>query len=65
MDVNGSDTNVNEEEYKIQLIQEVVELQNTLDDLAQRVDSVKEQNSKLKSENQVRNDLRLKSCFIS
>ena len=27
--------------------------QNTLDDLSQRVDSVKEQNSKLKSENQV------------
>ncbi|KAL5247419.1 hypothetical protein ACHWQZ_G019332 [Mnemiopsis leidyi] len=53
MDENGTDTNVNEEEYKRQLIQEVVELQNTLDDLAQRVDSVKEQNSKLKSENQV------------
>lgn len=43
----------NEEEQKKQLIQEVLELQNTLDDLAQRVDSVKEQNSKLKSENQV------------
>ena len=53
MDENGIDNNVNEEEYKRQLIQEVVELQNTLDDLAQRVDSVKEQNSKLKSENQV------------
>ena len=53
MDENGTDNSVNEEEYKRQLIQEVVELQNTLDDLAQRVDSVKEQNSKLKSENQV------------
>jgi len=53
MDENGADNAVNEEEYKRQLIQEVVELQNTLDDLAQRVDSVKEQNSKLKSENQV------------
>ena len=31
----------------------VLELQNTLDDLSQRVDSVKEENLKLKSENQV------------
>lgn len=45
--------NHTEEEHKRQLIQEVLGLQNTLDDLAQRVDSVKEQNSKLKSENQV------------
>lgn len=31
----------------------VLELQNTLDDLSQRVDSVKEENLKLRSENQV------------
>ena len=31
----------------------MLELQNTLDDLSQRVDSVKEENLKLKSENQV------------
>lgn len=42
-----------EEEQKRAMIQQVLELQNTLDDLSQRVDSVKEQNSKLKSENQV------------
>ncbi|XP_017848782.1 short coiled-coil protein [Drosophila busckii] len=35
------------------LITQVLELQNTLDDLSQRVDSVKEENLKLRSENQV------------
>ena len=30
-----------------------MELQNTLDDLSQRVDSVKEENLKLRAENQV------------
>ncbi|XP_014669118.1 PREDICTED: short coiled-coil protein-like isoform X2 [Priapulus caudatus] len=40
-------------EEKARLISQVMELQNTLDDLSQRVDSVKEENLKLKSENQV------------
>jgi len=40
-------------EEKARLVSQVLELQNTLDDLAQRVDSVKEGNLKLKSENQV------------
>ncbi|XP_023165639.1 short coiled-coil protein [Drosophila hydei] len=38
---------------KSRLITQVLELQNTLDDLSQRVDSVKEENLKLRSENQV------------
>lgn len=42
-----------EQEEKARLISQVLELQNTLDDLSQRVDSVKEENLKLKSENQV------------
>lgn len=42
-----------EEEEKARLISQVLELQNTLDDLSQRVDSVKEENLKLHSENQV------------
>ena len=37
----------------LDFIFQVLELQNTLDDLSQRVDSVKEENLKLKSENQV------------
>ncbi|ESN93138.1 hypothetical protein HELRODRAFT_89237 [Helobdella robusta] len=45
--------NVEEEEEKRRLIGQVLELQNTLDDLSQRVDSVKEENLKLKSENLV------------
>jgi len=40
-------------EEKARLITQVLELQNTLDDLSQRVDSVKEENLKLRSENQV------------
>lgn len=44
-----------EQEEKARLISQVLELQNTLDDLSQRVDSVKEENLKLKSENQVLN----------
>ncbi|XP_022670732.1 short coiled-coil protein-like isoform X2 [Varroa jacobsoni] len=40
-------------EEKSRLISQVLELQNTLDDLSQRVDSVKEENLKLKSENGV------------
>ncbi|ELU08117.1 hypothetical protein CAPTEDRAFT_90043, partial [Capitella teleta] len=47
------DLNPDEEEEKQRLINQVLELQNTLDDLSQRVDSVKEENLKLKSENQV------------
>jgi len=60
---NGSDTppadsldddlSSDDAEEKERLIQQVLELQNTLDDLSQRVDSVKEENLKLKSENQV------------
>ena len=38
-------------EEKGRLIQQVFQLQNTLDDLAQRVDAVKDENVKLKSEN--------------
>jgi small-conductance mechanosensitive channel len=47
------DINPDEEEEKRRLINQVLELQNTLDDLSQRVDTVKEENLKLKSENQV------------
>lgn len=50
-----SDDNDNPEETqeKARLIGQVLELQNTLEDLSQRVDSVKEENLKLKSENEV------------
>ncbi len=37
------------------LIAQILQLQNTLHDLSQRVNSVKEENSKLKAENQVLN----------
>ncbi|XP_033743320.1 short coiled-coil protein B-like [Pecten maximus] len=47
------DVNPDEEEEKQRLIAQVMELQNTLDDLSSRVDTVKEENLKLKSENQV------------
>uniref|UniRef100_T1IQD3 Short coiled-coil protein A n=1 Tax=Strigamia maritima TaxID=126957 RepID=T1IQD3_STRMM len=47
------DISPDEAEEKSRLISQVLELQNTLDDLSQRVDSVKEENLKLKSENQV------------
>ncbi|CAI4228813.1 unnamed protein product [Auanema sp. JU1783] len=40
-------------EEKARLIAQVLELQNTLDDLSQRVDSVKEESMKLRSENHV------------
>nr|CAG4642974.1 EOG090X0N2I [Evadne anonyx] len=50
---NSDDINLDEQEEKARLISQVMELQNTLDDLSQRVDSVKEENLKLKSENQV------------
>ena len=42
-----------EKEEKARLIAQVLELQNTLDDLSSRVDNVKEENVKLRSENQV------------
>ncbi|XP_018333136.1 short coiled-coil protein B [Agrilus planipennis] len=48
-----ADISPDEQEEKARLIAQVLELQNTLDDLSQRVDSVKEENLKLKSENQV------------
>ena len=38
---------------KEELIGRIIELQNTLHDLTQRVNSVKEENTKLKSENEV------------
>ncbi|XP_053560651.1 short coiled-coil protein-like [Bombina bombina] len=40
-------------EEKTWLINQVLELQHTLEDLSARVDAVKEKNLKLKSENQV------------
>ncbi len=44
-----------ESSEKDELIAQVLELQNTLHDLSQRVNSVKEENFKLKAENQVLN----------
>ncbi|KNC83911.1 hypothetical protein SARC_03870, partial [Sphaeroforma arctica JP610] len=49
---NKNDTQV-EDENKANLINQVLELQNTLDELSQRVTRVKDENAKLKSENQV------------
>ncbi|CAJ0941443.1 unnamed protein product, partial [Mesorhabditis belari] len=40
-------------EEKARIISQVLELQSTLDDLSQRVDSVKEESLRLRSENQV------------
>jgi len=42
-----------EQEEKARLIQQVLELQNTLEELSCRVDGVKEENLRLRSENQV------------
>eukprot|EP00124_Ichthyophonus_hoferi_P004917 Ihof_evm1s611 gene=Ihof_evmTU1s611 len=42
-----------EEKQKSVLINQVLELQNTLDELSQRVNRVKDENAKLKGENQV------------
>ncbi|KAL8621038.1 hypothetical protein ACOMHN_040563 [Nucella lapillus] len=47
------DSAVDDDEEKQRLISQVLELQNTLDDLSSRVDTVKVENLKLKSENQV------------
>ena len=43
----------NDEEDKEALITEILELQNTLHDLSQRVHSVKEENEQLQVDNQV------------
>ncbi|XP_021957985.1 short coiled-coil protein B isoform X2 [Folsomia candida] len=47
------DLSQDEQEEKASRIAQVLELQNTLDDLSQRVENVKEENLKLRSENQV------------
>ncbi|XP_075471051.1 short coiled-coil protein isoform X1 [Ascaphus truei] len=53
-DMNALDVeNQIELEEKTRLINQVLELQHTLEDLSARVDAVKEENLKLKSENQV------------
>ncbi|XP_052584784.1 short coiled-coil protein isoform X1 [Peromyscus californicus insignis] len=53
-DMDAVDTeNQVELEEKTRLINQVLELQHTLEDLSARVDAVKEENLKLKSENQV------------
>ncbi len=46
-----------DEEEKEKLISEILELQNTLHDLSQRVSSVKEENEQLKADNQVDKDM--------
>ncbi|CAK8684568.1 short coiled-coil protein B-like [Clavelina lepadiformis] len=51
--ITEQEDNPDETEEKARLIGQVLELQNTLEDLSQRVDSVKEENLKLKSENEV------------
>ncbi|CAG9804099.1 unnamed protein product [Chironomus riparius] len=51
LDDEGNDQNDDIE--KARLISQVLELQNTLDDLNQRVDGVKEENLRLRSENMV------------
>jgi short coiled-coil protein len=45
--------NSEEEEEKQRLIERVIELQSTLDDLSKKVTDVKEENLKLKSENTI------------
>jgi len=51
--LSSADLDPDEQEEKARLISQVLELQNTLDDLSQRVDTVQEENLKLRSENQV------------
>ncbi len=51
--LDGDDLSSEEQEEKARLIAQVLELQNTLDDLSSRVDNVKEENLRLRSENQV------------
>ncbi|CRK91873.1 CLUMA_CG005494, isoform A [Clunio marinus] len=50
---NGDSQEQEDDVEKARLISQVLELQNTLDDLNQRVDGVKEENLRLKSENMV------------
>ncbi|XP_016088139.1 short coiled-coil protein B isoform X1 [Sinocyclocheilus grahami] len=52
-EIDGDMENQVEQEEKMRLINQVLELQHTLEDLSARVDAVKEENLKLKSENQV------------
>ncbi|KAL7878121.1 hypothetical protein SRHO_G00047640 [Serrasalmus rhombeus] len=52
-EMDGDMENQVELEEKTRLINQVLELQHTLEDLSARVDAVKEENLKLKSENQV------------
>ena len=52
--LESDDLTSEEQEEKARLIAQVLELQNTLDDLSSRVDNVKEENLRLRSENQVR-----------
>ena len=54
----GGDTPYEKEE----LIGQILELQNTLQDLSQRVNSVKEENAKLKTENEVRSRKQVEPC---
>ena len=51
--LDSEDLTSEEQEEKARLIAQVLELQNTLDDLSSRVDNVKEENLRLRSENQV------------
>merc|ERR1712105_477255 len=51
--MDQSDNEQQEQEEKARLITQVLELQNTLSDLSCRVDNVKEENLRLRSENQV------------
>ncbi|KAI6214564.1 hypothetical protein M3Y94_00283400 [Aphelenchoides besseyi] len=44
---------IEDQEEKARVIAQILELQNTLEDLSRRVDSVKEESLKLTSENQV------------
>lgn len=50
---NKKSENEQDQEDKEVLISEILELQNTLHDLSQRVHSVKEENEQLQVENQV------------
>ncbi|XP_042555970.1 short coiled-coil protein B-like [Dipodomys spectabilis] len=52
-DIDVDAENQMELEEKSRLINQVLKLQHTLEDLSARVDTVKEENLKLKSENQV------------
>merc|ERR1712059_75151 len=51
--LDHEDMSQEDHEEKARLIAQVLELQNTLEDLSSRVDNVKEENMRLRSENQV------------